>query len=648
MVMLNPAQSNIRLDPAYVRSLLTRRVLLVGKLLLLVMMITSYSQQVLAVPAMGMGYQPKYPADFKHFDYVNPDAPKGGTLTLSGLGSFDSLNPFLLKGISADGLNALVFESLLEKSMDEPFSEYGLIADDFYLSDDQLSVTFHINPKARFSNGDRITADDVKYSFDTLMSPAAHPQFRVYYADVKSATVIDESTVRFDFKKRNRELHMIIGEIPIFSKKWAGDTPFDKTGNIVPVASGPYIVDSYDMGKNITYKRNPDYWAKDLPVRKGMYNFDRVIYKYYLDQSVVLEAFKAGEFDFFFENYSKRWARSHNGPNYDSGAIVKRELTHHNNAGMQGFAFNTRRDEFKDVRVRRALTLAYDFEWANAKLFYNQYVRSGSYFNNSELASKDAPSKDELKLLEPFRDQLPKALFTTQWKPPTTLPPSSLRKNLVEARDLLVQAGWTIQDGVLKNSKGEVFTIDFPLVQNGFGRILAPYAHNLKKLGIEMDYRKIDTSLYKRRMDNFDFDMVVTSFPSSVSPGNELMNMFYSTSADVKGSQNLPGIRSPAVDALVKDVIKSENRKQLVTATRALDRVLLYGEHVVPSWYINVHRVAYWNKFGYPKTQPLYYDPITWLLKAWWIKDIDTTRNGESASPSDDAGADTASANRAR
>jgi microcin C transport system substrate-binding protein len=453
------------------------------------------------------------------------------------------------------------------------------------------------------------------------MSKAAHPQFRVYYADVKSATVIDRLTVRFDFKNKNRELHMIIGEIPIFSKKWANDTAFEKLSDTRPIASGPYTVDKYERGKNISYIKNPDYWAKDLAVRKGMFNFDRINYKYYKDSTIALEAFKAGEFDFFFENYSKRWARSHNGPRYDSGEIKKTELAHKNNAGMQGFAFNTRRDKFKDVRVRRALSLAYDFEWANSKLFYNQYVRADSYFSNSELAAQGLPQGKELALLEKYRDQLPEKVFSKQWKPATTIAPSSLRKNLIQARDLLQEAGWTIQDGVLKNQQGEKFVLDILLVQSGFDRIIAPYAHNLKKLGIETNYRKVDSSLYKRRMDTFEFDMVVNSFSSSVSPGNELMNMFHSSSAELKGSNNLPGISSPVIDALVQAIIQAKDREEVVTASRALDRVLLYGEYLVPNWYINVHRVAYWNKFGIPETQPLYYDPTSWLLKTWWKKD---------------------------
>lgn len=576
-----------------------------------------------AVPAMGMGYEPKYPADYSHFDYVNPNAPKQGKLTMMGLGTFDSLNPYLLKGLSAGGMGLLVFESLLEKSLDEPFSEYGLIADDFFLAEDGLSATFHVNPLARFSSGDAITAEDVKYSFDILMSKESHPQFRVYYADVKSATVLDRLTVRFDFKNKNREMHMIIGEIPVFSRKWAGEQSFDKTSDIRPVASGPYMVKKYERGKTIEYIKNPDYWARDLPVRKGMFNYDQITYKYYKDSTIALEAFKAGEFDFFFENYSKRWARSHNGAQYDSGQIIKTELTHKNNAGMQGFAFNTRREKFSDVRVRRALSLAYDFEWANDKLFYNQYVRAGSYFSNSELAAQGLPEGKELALLEEFRDQLPAEVFTKYWQPATTLPPDSLRNNLIQARDLLAEAGWTIQDGVLKNQLGEAFKLDILLVQPGFDRIIAPYAHNLKKLGIETSYRKVDSSLYKRRLDTFEFDMVVTSFSSSVSPGNELMNMFHSTSAELNGSNNLPGISSAVVDALVLNIVQAKDREEVVTASRALDRVLLYGEYLVPNWYINVHRVAYWDKFGVPETQPLYYEPISWLLKAWWIKDVE-------------------------
>lgn len=574
-----------------------------------------------AVPAMGMGYEPKYPAGFTHFDYVSPGAEKGGEITLYGLGTFDSLNPYLLKGLPAEGLGSLVFESLLEKSLDEPFSMYGLIADDFYLAEDGLSVTFHINPAARFSNGKPITAEDVKFSFDTLMSKAAHPQFRVYYGDVESAEVIDRLTVRFHFRNRNRELHMIVGEIPIFSREWLGSEPFDEVDDVPPISSGPYLVDDYERGRYIRYRRNPDYWAKALPVRTGMYNFDTVTYKYYKDSTIALEAFKAGEFDFFFENYSKRWARSHVGPKYDSGEILKTELAHSNNAGMQGFAINIRREKFKDVRVRKALGLAFDFEWSNNQLFYNQYERCDSYFSNSELAATGLPQGRELELLNEYREQLPASVFEEEWYPPTTNAEITLRDNLKNARDLLADAGWTVQDGVLKNAQGEVFVIDVLLVQKGFDRIFAPYAHNLKKLGIDMNYRTVDDSLYKRRMDKFEFDMVVTSFPQSVSPGNELMNMFHSQAAEMEGSRNLPGISSPVVDALIERIINAENRDELIIASHALDRVLLHGEYLVPNWYIDTHRIAYRDKFNMPETLPLYFEPVSWLLKTWSAKE---------------------------
>jgi len=591
--------------------------------LILIFPILLQISEVRAVPAMGMGYEPKYPPDFSHFDYAAPDAKKGGEITLYGLGTFDSLNPYLLKGLSAEGLGSLVFESLLEKSLDEPFSMYGLIADDFYLGDDGLSVTFHINPAARFSNGKPVTAEDVKFSFDTLMSKAAHPQFRVYYGDVESAEVIDRLTVRFHFKNRNRELHMIVGEIPVFSREWLGSAPFDEVDDVPPISTGPYVVDSYERGRFIRYRRNPDYWAKDLSVRNGMYNFDSVMYKYYKDSTIALEAFKAGEFDYFFENYSKRWARSHTGPKYDSGEILKTELPHSNNAGMQGFVINTRRDKFKDVRVRRALSLAFDFEWSNNQLFYNQYERCDSYFSNSELASTGLPRGEELELLNEFRQQLPSSVFEVEWFPPSTNNETTLRDNLKQARDLLAEAGWTVQDGVLKNAQGEAFELDVLLVQRGFDRIFAPYAANLKKLGIDMNYRTVDDSLYKRRLDSFEFDMVVASFPQSVSPGNELMNMFHSGSADMQGSRNFPGISDPVVDALIEKIINVETRQDLVVAAHALDRVLLHGEYLVPNWYIDAHRIAYRDKFKMPETLPLYFEPTSWLLKTWWARETD-------------------------
>lgn len=571
--------------------------------------------------SQAMGYQPRYSDGFEHFDYANPDAPKGGSLVLSAFGGFDTLNPYTLKGISAAGLSQLMFETLMESSLDEPFSQYGLLAEDVELATDQLSVTFSLRDNARFSNGDPVTAEDVKFSFDTLKSELAHPQYRIFWADIKEAIVIDSKTVRFNFAKVNPELHMIAGQIPVFSRKWVGDTPFNKLSLKDPITSGPYLIKKYDIGKTISFRKNPHYWARDLNVRRGMFNFNEVTFKYYRDFTVLLEAFKAGEFDFNHEYNSKRWARDYTGGNFKSGDIVKTELPHKNNAGMQGFVFNLRKPLFQDKRLRKAIAYALDFDWSNRKLFYNQYDRCNSYFSNSELASSGMPKGDELELLQPYRDQLDEELFTTQWQPPSTKAPSSLRSNLREARKLLSQAGWVLQQGKLVNSKGEVLKFDVMLSQKGFERILAPFARNLKKLGIDVDYRTVDVALYKSRMDSFDFDMVVASFPQSQSPGNEQINMFHSTSADKVGTRNLMGIKNPVVDAMIDKVIYAKNRKQLVTAVHALDRVLLHGYYLIPQWYIGRHRVAYWDKFGKPQQLPLYYDAESLMLQTWWKKE---------------------------
>lgn len=570
---------------------------------------------------LAMGYEPKYPAGFSHFDYVNPQAPRGGELVLGTLGSFDSLNPYTLKGMAADGLGDLMFETLMAGSLDEPFSQYGLLADAAELAADGLSVTYHINPKARFSDGSPVTAADVKFSFDTLKGKLAHPQYRFYWADITRAVVIDEATVRFDFARVNPELHLVAGQIPVFSRAWVGDAAFDKLSLKPPVASGPYLIEKYELGKYITYQRNPDYWGNDLNTRRGMYNFGSVTYKFYRDSTVRLEAFKAGEFEFILENNSKMWARDYVGPRFDSGEIKKTTFKHSNNAGMQAFVFNLRRPLFQDKRVRQAIALAYDFDWANRKLFYNQYVRCDSYFSNSELAARGLPQGEELALLEPFRDRLPAEVFSQAWQPPDTREPGSLRLHLRRAKALLEQAGWHYHDGALRNSQGQELRFDVMLNQKGFERILAPFARNLAKLGIRMEYRTIDNSLYQRRSDTFDYDMMVTTFGESQSPGNELMGMFHSQSADQEGSQNSIGLKDPVVDALIEKVIYAGDRASLVTAVHALDRVLLNGEYVIPNWYINVHRVAYWDRFGFPATLPLYYNATPWMLATWWKRD---------------------------
>ena len=576
--------------------------------------------QGVAAPAMGLGYQPKYPPNFSHFDYVNPDAPKGGELVLSEFGNFDGLNPFLLKGIAASKVVDLVFETLMEQSLDEPFSLYAHLAEDIQLAPDKLSVTFRLNAKARFSDGTPVTAEDVKFSFDTLKSEQAHPSYRFMWNDIKRSVVVDKRTVRFEFARVNPELHLIASQIPIFSRQWVGKKRFDKVVTDLPIGSGPYVVDKFDLGKNIAYKRNPDYWAKDLNTRRGMFNFDRITVKYYTDDTVQLEAFKAGEFDFMFVLNSKQWARDYAGPRFDSGLIKREELAHRNNAGMQGFVFNLRRPLFKDKRVRQAIALAFDFEWSNEKLFYNQYTRVNSYFSNSELASSGLPQGAELALLQPFRDKLPAEIFTAEWKPPVTTGPDGLRENLRKANQLLAGAGWKLKEGVLQNEQGQKMEFEILLAQKAFGRIVEPFAQNLAKVGIKASYRTVDVALYQRRVDTRDFDMVVHSVGQSQSPGNEQKNYWHSSAAGQEGSNNIIGIKDPVVDALIDKVVYAEDRTRLVTATRALDRVLLSGEYMVPNWYTPIHRVAYKSSLAYPKKLPLYYGAEAWMIRTWWKK----------------------------
>lgn len=563
---------------------------------------------------------PKYPAGFTHFDYVNPDAPKGGDLYLANPDrrtSFDKFNPYSLKGVAAAGLTNLMFETLAASSADEVATMYGLLADDMTIAPDRLSMTFHLNPTARFNNGDPVLAADVKYSFDTLMAKGA-PQFKVLYAEVKDCVVVDERTVRFDFKSRNHELPLLVGDVPVFSRKWAQGTDFDKIQLTPPITSGPYMIDRYDTGRAITYKLNPDYWAKDLPTRKGMFNFGRIHYRFYKDDLARLEAFKAGEFDVVVEYSAKSWARSYQGKPFEQGRIVKRELAHSNSAGMQGFVMNLRRPQFQDVRVRKALGLALDFEWLNRQLFFNSYTRIYSFFNNSPMAATGLPSADELALLEPLRARLDPAVFGPAPIPPTTEAPHSLRSNLLEAVELFRQAGWTYRDGALRNAKGEPFRFEILDDQSAMSRIISVYARNLQKLGIQVTQRTADFALLQQRMDEFDFDMTSIRFQDINSPGNEMFDLFGSKAADEKGSSNFWGLKDPAVDSLVSTLVKADTRKQLTAAARALDRVLLNKYIVVPHWYSSTHRIAYWNRFGIPEKLPLYYRADPYVIAGWW------------------------------
>lgn len=574
----------------------------------------------------------KYGPEFKHFDYVSEKAKKGGKLLLHESGSFDKMNPFTLKGSAPLGLEMFVFEPLAVGSLDEPFAEYGLIASDIKLAADNLSMTFTIDTNARFSDGSVITPEDVKFSLEIFKSDKVHPFYPFYYQDIKGATVLDGHRVRFDFSRANRELHMIASQIPVLSKTFYTKYPFAGEGAdnamIAPIGSGPYIVKAVNQGRSISYSRNPNYWAKDHPTRKGMFNFDTITVNYYKDQIVAVEAFKAGEFDFMMVNIAKQWARDMVGKRFDDGLIVKKTYPHQNNAGMQGFLMNTRRPLFQDVRVRRVLGLAFDFQWTNKSLFYNQYTRSNSYFSNSYLAASGLPTGLELSYLEAFKDSLPQEVFTKPLIAPDSTDKGGSRANLRKAKELLQEAGWRVKKGVLQDDQGTPFRFEILLVSPTFERVMAPYVKNLRKLGMQVDYRSIDPALYTARVQKFDFDMIVQVYGQSLSPGNEQKNYWHSESADHPGSRNFAGIKDPVIDAMVEKIIYAKTQEELTAACKALDRILWYGYYMVPNWYLNVHRLAYHDLFNQPDTLPLYYNYYQ-LLMTWWHKSGENMPSGK-------------------
>nr|WP_241077857.1 extracellular solute-binding protein [Paraburkholderia caledonica] len=590
----------------------------------------SITNQACAVYAIAQYGEPKYPADFKHFDYVNPDAPRDGTLVLANpdrLTSFDKFNPFTLRGNPAPGLG-LMFESLTTGSSDEVASAYCLLADDMDVAPDGLSTTFHINPQARFSNGDAVTAEDVKFSFDTLKSPQALPQFSVYFAQIARAVVVNRLTIRFDYKVATREMPLLAGGIPVFSRKWGmrpdgTRIPFDQLAFEKPIASGDYLIDKYDNGRTISYRRNPNYWGASLPVRVGTHNFARIDYKLYSDAVAKLEAFRAGEYDVLVENVAQSWVRRDVGKRFDNGELIKREFPHHNGVGMQAFFINLRRPIFRDVRVRQALDLALDFQWLNRQLFFDQYKRTGSFFANTDLQATGKPGEGELAILEPLRGQLDPAVFGEMPQQPDIDPPGSLRANLVKARQLLAQAGWTYRNGALRNMNGQPFVFEL-LDDSGSGTSMEPVAaafgRNLQKLGITMNFRTADFALVQKRLDAFDFDMTTVRLPDVQVPGTEQLSRFGSKYADQQGSDNLAGVKSPAIDAILRRVVSAQTHQELADATHALDRVLMNGYYVIPHWYSASHRIAYSRDLGYPAKLPLYFAADEWVLSTWWKK----------------------------
>ncbi|WP_426417482.1 extracellular solute-binding protein [Aestuariirhabdus sp. LZHN29] len=572
---------------------------------------------------------PKYNEDFTHFDYANPDAPKGGTLRLAVIssGGFDSLNPFIVKGISAAGMGYLgtsyLYESLTSRSQDEAFTEYGRIAERIEWPQDRSWVTFHLNPKARFHDGKAITSSDVAFTFD-LLTTQGHPLYRTYYKNVKQVTVIDERSIRFDFEAGdNRELVLIVGQMPILPKHYWEGRDFNKTGMEMPLGSGPYRIESVDAGRSISYQRVEDYWGADLPINRGHYNFDEIRFDYYRDDTVAIEALRAGEYDYREENSARNWATLYSGKRFDQGLMVKEAIPNSNPTGMQGFVYNTRRDLFTDARVREALAYAFDFEWTNKNLFYGAYTRTESYFSNSEMASSGLPSEREMALLTRYKDQLPPRVFTETYHPPKTSGDGNIRRNLGKAMRLLKEAGWEIRNKRLTNiSSGKHFDFEILLASPAFERIALPFKKNLQRLGINMDVRMVDTQQYIQRVRSFDFDMIVGGFGQSSSPGNEQRDFWHSSQADLQGSRNQIGIKNPVIDSLIDNLISAHSREELITATRALDRVLLWNFYVIPNWHITSDRVAYWNKFGRPAALPKY----GVSLDTWWMDPDKTTR----------------------
>ena len=583
-----------------------------------------------AAPAHGIALhgQLKYGPDFPHFDYVNPNAPKGGEARFAAIGSFDTFNPFNIKGESAAGIGQL-FETLLVSSADEPFSEYGLIAESVDVPDDRNSVTFTIRPIAKFHDGSSMTADDVIFSFETLKNKGA-PSYRFYYANVAKFEKLNERQVKFTFAPgENRELPLILGQMPILSKKYWQDRDFTATTLEIPVGSGPYRIGQFEPGRFIVYQRDANYWGKDLPVTRGLHNIDRLRYDYYRDVTVALEAFKAGAYDLRIENVAKQWATGYDSPALTNGLMKKETFQHQLPSGMQGFAFNLRRPLFQDARVRQALAYAFDFVWSNRNLFFGQYIRTRSYFDNSELAARGLPSPEELALLEPLRKELPPEVFTAAYEPPTANDDSQLRANFQKALQLLQEAGWVFRDRKLVSAKtGEPFRFELLIAEPTWERIALPFARNLERLGIEMTVRSVDSAQYENRERSFDFDMIVNVWGQSLSPGNEQREFWSSSAADQPGSRNVSGLKNPAVDQLVDQVIAAPDRASLVTRVRALDRALQWNYLVIPHWHLSYARIAFWDKFGYPATTPMQ----GVQLDAWWIDPAkDATLAGRKA-----------------
>lgn len=569
----------------------------------------------------------KYGPDFTHFEYANPEAPKGGDLIIGWIGTFDSLNPYILKGISPPRMGGLLFDTLTEHADDEIFSEYGRLAERVEVPEDNSWVLYTLREEARWHDGQPVTPEDVIFTLETYKTKG-HPGLRNYYSSIEKAEKVGARQVKLIFgEENNKELPLIAGQMAILPKHYWEGRDFEETTLDPPLGSGPYKIAAAEAGRFVTYERVADYWGRDLPVNKGRFNFDRIQFDYYRDQTVAIEALKAGEFDYRRENTSKDWATSYDVEALAEGKLIKDPLPHRRATGMQAFWFNTRRDKFSDPRVRQALGYAFDFEWTNKNLFYGLYARSKSFFSNSELASSGLPEGRELEILEEYRGRVPDEVFTQIYEPPATDGSGQIRQNLRAATKLLKEAGWNIVDGVLTNGKtGEVMEIEFLENTASWERIVAPMISNLERLGVKASFRLVDRPQYQNRIQEYDYDVVMVVRGQSHSPGNEQRNFWTSAAADEPGGGNWAGIKDPVADELVDRLIQAPTRAELVAVTRALDRVLLWGHYIVPHWYSGNFRVVHWDKFGKPAFSAPYTDDYFVMPYTWWYDEAKAAR----------------------
>ena len=583
---------------------------------------------VLAAPSIeikdyiSIGDTPKYAENFKELEYVNPDAPKKGRIVLPAYGTFDNFNPYIFKGTASPEVVSLTLDSLGFSPADDTETAYPLIAEKFEFPDDKSFIGFFINPKAHFSNGTPITADDVVFSFNSLINKGS-PVYKFYYSDVESVKKISPRHVRFYFKKdvKNRELPLILASLKIFSAKDFQNKEFDKPVLIPPLGSGPYTVKTFEAGKYIILTRNPDYWAKDLPTRKGLYNFDEIKYDYYQDTTITLQALFAGNIDVRTEYIAKSWATGYDNELIKSGKIKKQAVTHNRPAAEQFFAFNTRKEKFKDPKVRQAISFAFNFPWANKNLFYNQYQRLSSFFENTRFMARGIPEDLELMALAEEKDNLPEEIFTTPIEDIFRNDKLSDRENLKLAVKLLNEAGYDFINERMCNKKtGEPLELEIIINSangNTFTRVLLPFIENLRKIGIKATSRVLEINTYKNKMDKFDFDLVIAGYQGSSMPGSEQKDLWGSQSADTEGSSNIIGVKNTAIDNLIKKLIETEENELYTAYVRALDRVLLFNHYVIFNWYTNSDRIAYWDKFSFPKNN---LDTGVNIF-TWWMKE---------------------------